>query len=213
MAGSLPSVLIVEDVPEVAAWLEKVVHLAFPDSVCSQAKSLKQAKELLTRKVFDLHVLDLHLPDGEGTALVPRIRQQSNDAICVIATVSGDDASLVEALSYGINGYLLKDQPHATLAMQLKQISMGVPSLSPAIAQRLMRHFSETVVVSGEVPLTPREADVLSLIGRGLRNAEVAAELSISTNTVSGYIKQIYSKLGISSRAEAAWHSKRLGLW
>lgn len=76
-----------------------------------------------------------------------------------------------------------------------------------------MRHFSETVMVSGEAPLTPREADVLSLIGRGLRNAEVAAELNISTNTVSGYIKQVYSKLGISSRAEAAWHSKRLGLW
>ncbi|MDF9301052.1 response regulator transcription factor [Tritonibacter mobilis] len=213
MVGSLVSVLIVEDVPEVAAWLEKVVHLAFPDSVCAQARSLKQAQKLLTSEVFDLHVLDLNLPDGAGTALVPHIRQQSNDAICVVATVSGDDASIVEALSYGINGYLLKDQPHATLAMQLKQISMGVPSLSPAIAQRLMRHFSETVMVSGEAPLTPREAEVLSLIGRGLRNAEVAAELNISTNTVSGYIKQVYSKLGISSRAEAAWHSKRLGLW
>ncbi|NBR91557.1 MAG: DNA-binding response regulator, partial [Rhodobacteraceae bacterium] len=107
----------------------------------------------------------------------------------------------------------LKDQPEAVLVRQLRQQAEGVPALSPRIARRIMEHFRYTASASddGSV-LTEREADVLGLIGRGLRNAEVAAELGLTENTVAGYIKAIYRKLDISSRAEASWHANRLGL-
>ena len=76
-----------------------------------------------------------------------------------------------------------------------------------------MEHFRRTGPTASETGnLTARELEVLTLIGRGLRNAEVAAELNLSENTVAGYIKVIYRKLGISSRAEASWHAAQLGL-
>ena len=76
-----------------------------------------------------------------------------------------------------------------------------------------MEHFRRTGPAAGETgKLTARELEVLTLIGRGMRNGEVAAELMLSENTVSSYIKVIYRKLGISNRAEASWHAAQLGL-
>ena len=88
----------------------------------------------------------------------------------------------------------------------------GLPALSPSVARRIMEHFRRTGPAAPDNDMTGREREVLGLIGRGLRNAEVAVQLGISENTVAGYIKSIYRKLGISSRAEASWHASRLGL-
>jgi len=119
---------------------------------------------------------------------------------------------VVAALSQGAEGYLLKDQDASILAHQLRQLTHGIPALSPVIARRIMTHFRHTGPVCAEIRLTRRETDVLALIARGLRNAEVAAELGLAESTVAGYIKDIYRKLGISSRAEASWHATRMGL-
>lgn len=101
----------------------------------------------------------------------------------------------------------------AVLVRQLRQQAEGVPALSPRIARRIMEHFRHTASAADDASvLTEWESEVLGLIGRGLRNAEVAAELGLSENTVAGYIKAIYRKLDISSRAEASWHANRLGL-
>ena len=125
----------------------------------------------------------------------------------------GDDTTVVAALSAGADGYLLKENPGTILIRQLQQISDGIPALSPPIARRIMEHFRLTgPAVEDDARLTDREAEVLGLIGRGLRNAEVARELRIAESTVAGYIKGVYRKLGISTRAEAAWHANRLGL-
>jgi DNA-binding NarL/FixJ family response regulator len=106
----------------------------------------------------------------------------------------------------------MKDTPDTLMVTQLQQISHGLPALSPAVARRLMGHFRRTGPITAEAVLTQRESEVLALISRGLRNAEVAGSLGIAESTVAGYIKSIYRKLGISSRAEAAWHAAQLGL-
>jgi DNA-binding NarL/FixJ family response regulator len=125
----------------------------------------------------------------------------------------GDDASVIAALSQGAQGYLLKDSPFETFVRQLTLIEQGLPALSPSIARRIVEHFRKTAVaheISND--LTPRERDVLGLIGRGLRNADAAVALGLSESTVASHIKSIYAKLGISSRAEAALQAARLGL-
>ncbi|MFV1590630.1 MULTISPECIES: response regulator [unclassified Phaeobacter] len=209
----MKNVLIVEDVAETREWLRQIVKTAFPAVICDVTGSLRQAKPLIARSSHDLCILDLKLPDGSGLSLLPQIRERSAAAVSVVATVSGDDASIVSALTAGADGYLLKEQPSEILVRQLRQISIGIPALSPVIAQRLIKHFRNTGPSQSDVDLSKREAEVLALIGRGLRNAEVASELGISIETVSGYIKTIYRKLGISSRAEAGWHAKQMGLW
>lgn len=209
----MKNILILEDIAETRDWLRTVALDAFPDAHCETAACLRDGAGLVQRHVFDLCIIDLNLPDGKGLDLLPDIRSVSAHAICVVATVSGDDASIVSALAAGADGYLLKEEVAEVLAAQLRQISLGIPALSPVVAQRLIQHFRNTGPTQSDANLTRREAEVLSLIGRGMRNFEVASELDISVTTVAGHIKSIYRKLGISSRAEAAWHAKQMGLY
>lgn len=204
-------VVIVEDVAETRDWLVGIARNAFPNAVIETADNLRASFELC-RTAPDLALIDLRLPDGSGLDLLKRLQIESPQTVCVITTVMGDDSDVVAALSHGAQGYLLKEHNAAMLTHQLQQISHGIPALSPVIARRIMSHFRDTGPATTESSLTPRETDVLTLIARGLRNNEVSEELGLTENTVAGYIKDIYRKLGISSRAEASWHATRMGL-
>lgn len=204
-------ILIIEDIAETRAWLTEIVLQAYPSATVDQTATVAQALALIPR-VYDLALIDLGLPDGSGLDVVREMRAAQMPTLCVVTTVIGEDSSVVSALSAGADGYLLKEYPAAVLARQLDQISHGIPALSPSIARRIMDHFRFTGPAATEPVLTDRESEVLALIGRGLRNTEVAQHLNIAETTVAGHIKSVYRKLGISSRAEAAWHATRMGL-
>lgn len=209
----MKQVLIVEDVSETRRWLVEIVEAAFGACEIEEAVNMRAGIAAVTRRDFSLALIDLGLPDGSGLEVLRNIRSLRPEMACVITTVMGDDASIVAALSAGADGYLLKEQAPVVIARQLKQLTAGIPALSPSIARRIMEHFRLTGPSAvQEENLTAREKEVLSLIGRGMRNAEVAATLELTENTVAGYIKSIYRKLGISNRAEASWHAARLGL-
>lgn len=206
-------VLIVEDVAESRRWLRELVQGALADCTLTEATDVRQGMALAATARFDLALIDLGLPDGSGLDVLRALHEAHSQTLCVVTTVMGDDAHIVAALSAGANGYLLKEQAPNLFKLQLQQIVAGVPVLSPSIARRLMEHFRRTGPSAKPAEtLTEREKDVLGLIGRGMRNAEVAKTLSLSENTIAGYIKDIYRKLGISNRAEASWHAIQLGL-
>lgn len=205
-------ILIVEDILETQRWLVEIVRSAYPSATICTANSVRTALAKLTNKI-ELALIDLGLPDGSGLDVLRSLNKVSPAAVKVVTTVMGDDASIVSSLSAGADGYLLKETEAAVLTRQLTQLSVGLPAISPSVARRIMEHFRLTgPVATLEGRLTERETEVLSLISKGLRNAEVASALTIAETTVAGYIKIIYRKLGISSRAEAAWHASRLGL-
>lgn len=206
-------VLIVEDVAETRRWLTDLAGRAFAGCEVREAATLREGLALSGAEDFDLALIDLGLPDGSGLEVMRSLRPAQREIACVVTTAMGDDANIVAALSAGADGYLLKDQPAESLERQLRQLAKGAPALSPAIARRIMDHFRRTgPSAPPDQELTPRERDVLARIGRGLRNAEVAADLGMTEHTVASHIKAIYRKLGISSRAEASWHATRLGL-
>lgn len=122
-----------------------------------------------------------------------------------------DDQHLFAALHAGASGYLLKDMPAAQFIAQLRALERGEPPLSPAIARRMIQHFNQQ---SAQPPndLTPREEEVLRLIAKGYTLNQVAELLALSPHTVSGYIKTLYRKLDIRTRAEATLEATRLGL-
>ncbi|GAB1381479.1 response regulator transcription factor [Pararhodobacter aggregans] len=204
--------MIVEDLSETRRWLAEIVTTAFPGCEIHEAASMRAGIGQVAARDFDVALIDLGLPDGSGLDVLRNLRLLRPQTICVVTTVMGDDASIVGALSAGAQGYLLKEQPQDLLTRQLRQTAEGIPALSPSVARRIMEHFRRTGPAAPDDDLTAREREVLGLIGRGLRNGEVAAQLSIAETTVAGYIKSIYRKLGISSRAEASWHAARLGL-
>lgn len=205
-------ILIVEDLAEVRHWLETIARKIYPDANIMLCEGVRSGKRLAASQV-DLALIDLGLPDGSGLDVLRTLTLENPAAIKVVTTVMGDDASIVAALSAGADGYLLKESEEAVLIRHLEQLAHGIPAISPSVARRIMEHFRLTGPASSQNHnLTERETEVLRLIGSGLRNAEVAAEMGIALSTVAGYIKIIYSKLGISSRAEAAWHASQLGL-
>ncbi|ESQ77112.1 response regulator transcription factor [Asticcacaulis sp. AC402] len=209
----LKQILIVEDLGETREWLRRAVTTAFPGCEVREASDMRSGIHAAKGGGFDLAIIDLGLPDGSGTSVITAFRDNQPDALVIVATVMGDDASIIAALSAGAHGYLLKDSPADLFARQLEQLGQGIPALSPSVARRIVDHFRSTAVVhQPEAVLTARELDVLGLISRGLRNADAAQSLGLMESTVASHIKSIYSKLGISSRAEAAIRAQRMGL-
>jgi len=209
----MKEILIVEDISETLTWLSQIVNSAFPEGQIDIAETMQEGIEKTNQKEYNLALIDLGLPDGSGLAVLRNIKQNYPNSVCVITTVMGDDTHIVAALSAGAQGYLLKEQPSEIIKKQLVQLAEGIPALSPSIAQRIMEHFRLTgpaAELSGT--LTNREQQVLALIGKGLRNVDVAEDLALAETTVASHIKSIYRKLGISSRAEASWHATQLGL-
>ncbi|NOQ13817.1 MAG: response regulator [Methyloprofundus sp.] len=205
------SVLIVDDHSYARNFMHKIVLKIFEHAKVSEAASLLQARELIARQNYNLALVDISLPDGSGIELVKDIMNSDAQTYIVMATIYDDDQHLFDSLRAGANGYLLKDLSQDELESQISGIIKGNPPLSSSIARRLLAHFNDPLQALKH-NLTPREADVLSLIGKGFTRKEVANKLNISANTAAEHIKNIYQKLHINSRAEAAIEACRLGL-
>lgn len=213
------SCLLVEDQPRTRDWLLGVLTAAFPGiGVVACARRSEALAWLGKRKSegslagFDLAVIDLGLPDGSGVELVRTLAQDWPQVVSVIATIYDDDAHIFDALAAGARGYLLKDEEPDLLVAILRRIDRGEPSLSPSVAHRLLAHFrTPTARGDDEAGLTSREKETLTLVAKGLTVAEAAKRMGLKPQTVAGYIKIIYQKLGISTRAEAAREAIRRG--
>lgn len=208
MTNPYPRALIVDDLASSRDWLARAAALAFPGIAVAAAASLAEALPLCDPPP-PLALIDLGLPDGSGVRLIERLHPLGT--LCVVATVFDDDAHLFPALHAGAQGYVLKDQTPEALAAMLAGIADGRPPLSPSIARRLLRHF-QAPAGADATALTARESEVLRLVAKGLSVADVAELLGLSRHTIAGYLKDIYRKLSVGSRAEATIEAVRRGL-
>lgn len=204
--------LVVEDQPATREWLRRVLENAFPGIVIAEAGTLARGREHMARQQVDLALIDLDLPDGSGINLIQEFNLSSPQTRTVVATIYDDDEHVFPALRAGATGYLLKEQPQDVLTPMLRRIVSGEPPLSPAIARRVLRFFAPTEAAAAPEHLSPREEEVLRLIAKGYKLAEVGEMLNVSRNTAAGYLKSVYRKLNISSRAEATLEATRRGL-
>ena len=207
--------LILEDMPESQEMLSEVAQTAFPNIKVYCVADIASGMDMLNRYHFDLALIDLSLPDGSGTTVVQALSTRFPHCMIVVATLFDDDDHLFPALRAGAQGYLLKDEAPEELVKQLRGINEGHPPLSPSIARRLLSHFRvepEKQQTKEDIQLTPREREVLSALARGITIANIGDELGISRYTVGDHVKNIYRKLNITSRAEAALQAKNMGL-
>lgn len=206
--------LVVEDLPAPAQWLAAVLEESFAGIRVDVASSLAEARAILEKRSPDIALIDLGLPDGSGVDLIRDIAQSQPHCQCVVTTIYADDRHLFPALRSGASGYLLKDQPKERVVSALRGIASGEPPLSPVIAQRLLRVFGQdqAETAAQDNPLSSREREALVLIAKGYKLPEVAEQLGVTRNTAAGFIKSIYRKLNISSRAEATLEAARMGL-
>ena len=212
----MKNILILEDHPETRQWLTEMIHSAFVKPQIQEAASLAQAFLQIKNTVFDLAIVDLNLPDGTGAEFIEKIIQTSPETYVVVATVFDDDEHLFPALEAGAQGYLLKDLSSEEFIESLRGVIKGQPPISPVIARKLIGHFKKSPnpdkSKKAELTLSQRETEILHHIANGLNRSDVASLLDISPNTVSSHLKNIYTKLNISTRAEATLEALRLGL-
>ena len=213
----MKTILLLEDLPEIRAWLRKLVQQVFPDAAISESSRVHDALELVKTVKFDLALVDLGLPDGSGVEVVTRLRDLQPDAQSVVVTIHDDDEHLFPALQAGAFGYILKEQARELIIEQLQRISQGEPPLSPSIARKVIKYFaSQNLPQTNAMPtvsLTERESEVLLRVAKGFTLPEIGVQLGLSRHTIADYVKQIYRKLNVSSRAEAALEAQRLGLF
>ena len=216
----MTNILLLEDLPEIRAWLSSLVLQVFPDAQIAEAARVHDALGLVSAIKFDLALVDLGLPDGSGVDVVSALREHQPETQSVVVTIHDDDEHLFPALQAGAFGYILKEQARELIIEQLQRISSGEPPLSPSIARRVMAYFAAkskpqpaSPSAMPHVSLTERETEVLLRVAKGYTLPEIGVQLTLSRHTIADYVKQIYRKLNVSSRAEAALEAQRMGLF
>ncbi|MFO1218187.1 MAG: response regulator transcription factor [Burkholderiaceae bacterium] len=213
----MKTILLLEDLPEIRSWLKALVTQVFPDAHIVECARVHDALAQVSAQKFQLALIDLGLPDGSGVDVVSALREQQPEAQSVIVTIHDDDEHLFPALQAGAYGYILKEQPRELITEQLQRISQGEPPLSPSIARKVIAYFAAQAKPQANalphVSLTERESEVLLRVAKGFTLPEIGVQLGLSRHTIADYVKQIYRKLNVSSRAEAALEAQRLGLF
>jgi len=213
----MKNILLLEDLPEIRTWLKALVMQVFPNAQIVECARVHDALAQVSAQKFELALIDLGLPDGTGVDVVSALRESQPDAQSVIVTIHDDDDHLFPALQAGAYGYILKEQSRELITEQLQRISQGEPPLSPSIARKVIAYFAAQAKPQANalphVSLTERESEVLLRVAKGFTLPEIGVQLGLSRHTIADYVKQIYRKLNVSSRAEAALEAQRLGLF
>jgi DNA-binding NarL/FixJ family response regulator len=181
--------------------------------VVGEASDGEQALTLTRQLAPDVLVLDLGMGRRSGLDALRTLAARHSEVRVVIVTVSAERRDVLEALDAGACGYLLKDSPVDQLVLGIRQASEGQIVLSSFLADALRAHAHAGALGEDDrAALTPRETEVLRLIADGADNSAIGQELSISPNTVKQYVRNIFGKLGVHSRLQAAVHAVRVGL-
>ncbi|CAB3859606.1 Oxygen regulatory protein NreC [Achromobacter anxifer] len=223
--STLPApVLLVEDEPLICRRLESLLlQLGYAPEALVFAATLAQARERLASQPFALALVDLGLPDGNGTDLIAEMHAEDPGlAILVISAWSTEDAILA-ALRAGATGYVLKERDDLEVSLSIRSVLRGGAPIDPFVARRIIEELrprrTEAVgaAAAGEAAdpgesLSPRESQILRLVSEGLGNREIAEELHLSRYTVECHVKHIYRKLAVSSRTRAIHAARTRGL-
>jgi NarL family two-component system response regulator LiaR len=182
--------------------------------VVAEATDGKQATQLAAELAPDIALLDLNMPEMDGIEATRRIRQVSPHTQVVILTSYHADEHIFPALRAGAISYLLKDVPMEELAQAVRRAARGEATLNPSVAARVIQ---EVRGPRAELPnpfteLTNREMEILRLLANGLSNADIAAQLVITENTVKGHVSNILGKLHLADRTQAAIYAWREGV-
>ena len=215
-------VLVVEDEPLIQQRLARILaQLGYqPDMLCF-ASTLAAARQLAAQRHYALALVDLGLPDGNGTALIAALRaQDATMGILVISAWSTEEA-ILQALRAGATGYLLKERDDLEVMLSIRSVLRGGAPIDPFIARRVMIEFQQQPASPAVAPmaaaseddaLSPREIDILQQVANGLSHRETAERLHISRHTVEAHIRNIYRKLAVNSRVRAISEARQLGL-
>ena len=200
-------ILVVDDHPVVREGLRSFLGTRDGLEVVGEAEDVDSAVEAAGSLSPDVVLLDLVLPGGGGVAALPRLLAlDPAPHVLVLTSFSGDEQALA-AVRAGASGWLGKDVPPSELESAIRTVHRGGSVLDPAVAPRLLAEVSSPSGAPGLEQLTAREREVLSLLGLGLSNRELAGRLFVAEKTVKTHVSAILAKLQLTDRTQAALYA------
>jgi DNA-binding NarL/FixJ family response regulator len=191
--------------------------MALVGVACSREEGLA----MLGQPAADVLLADLGLPDGSGIEVIRAAQAAWPDCSVMVCTALGDEAHVMRALEAGASGYLLKDIGPAGMLAEIRSLHAGGSPISPIIARQILKRFRNATIVKmppqreiglNTPQLSARELEVLQLVTKGFKAEEIAVLMGISRQTVMTYVRRIYGKLKVNSRAEAIYEARQRGI-
>jgi DNA-binding NarL/FixJ family response regulator len=200
-------VVLADDQPLVRAGLRRIIEADAELEVVAEAGDGPEAVAEVTRTHPDVVLMDVRMPILDGIEATRRLAEKGSSARVIVLTTFGLDEYVVAALRAGASAFVLKEAPPEQILSAIHQVAAGRAIIDPGVAQAVIDELgrrparSELAANIGE--LTPREREVLTLLARGLSNAEIAAELVVGEGTVKTHVARVLSKLGVRDRVQA----------
>jgi len=208
-------VLLVDDQALVRAGFRMILESVAGIEVVGEAGDGSEAVAAATRLAPDVVLMDIRMPILDGIAATERIRALDHPPRVLVVTTYDLDELVFRALRAGASGFILKDTPPEMLVEAVGIVAAGEALCSPSVTRRLIEEFARRPgpAIAPELGLlTPREREVLTAIGRGLNNHEIAAGLYLGEATVKTYVNRLFAKLGLRDRAQAVVYAYECGL-
>ncbi len=204
-------VLLVDDHPVVRKGIHDMLDEAVGIEVVGEASHGAQALELVQQLAPDVMLLDMELPDMKGSELITELKARGAPVKMLALSAYADREYITESLAQGASGYLVKEEVPEHIVDAIRGVARGEQGwVSQQVSARLSAWMQEQANAKTK-PLTPREIEVLQHVVDGKTNQEIAFALGISEKTVEKHLEGVFSKLGVTSRVEAAVYAVREG--
>jgi DNA-binding NarL/FixJ family response regulator len=201
-------VLIADDHPLFRQGIKQILELEKDITVVAQASNGSEAVQLARELAPDVILMDINMPGTGGLQAIEEIKGENINSRIIVLTIHEDREYLIKTLQMGAEGYVLKDAEPSVLIDAIRSVYLGQSYIQPNMTKELVMEFNRITLHSrdkyGENRLTTREREVLKLIAEGMINKEIATRLYISEKTVKNHVSNIFRKLNVSDRTQAA---------
>ena len=206
-------VVVADDHPIVRDGLRALLATLPDVDMVGEATTGREAVRAAVADRPDVIVMDLRMPDLDGTSATAEIGRVAPDVAVLVLTMLEDDDSVFAAMRAGARGYLVKGASQQEIVRAITAVAAGEAIFGPGVARRVLRYFASPPAAEPAFPeLSPREREVLDLIAGGLTNAAIAGRLGLSAKTVGNHTSAIFAKLQVAGRAEAIIRAREAGL-